>query len=397
MIVTGLLILGFVAYELWGTGLHTQQAQDDLESAYFERLERLQLEAESSGKPGATTTSASGDDGDSATSTTGAPESSEPLDPFLDPAVLEKLAELPPPEGGEPIGRIEIPVLGVEWWVVEGTDLSYLRDGPGHFLGTPMPGQPGNAALAGHRTTYGAPFHNLDRLKAGDEILVSTFQGKFKYEVMAIPVVDGQALWRPPQPPEADDASQAQDAETEPSLPPPAPSGDIDPGATTTTTALLPEAALVDPDEVDEWASHFIVNPDDREILHNYGDDRLTLMACNPKYSARQRIIVSAKLIGPAAPPTPINQPEEPTEVLPGDDLPDEPLPDLIQGGDPAARTPMIIWGLITAAIAVPARVLGRRWHGWARFGVYVFAAPFFAGALWSFYANLDAMLPAAL
>jgi sortase A len=58
-----------------------------------------------------------------------------------------------------------------------------LKKGPGHYPGTPLPGHAGNAAIAGHRTTYGAPFGGLDELKAGDPILVTTTEGKFRYEV----------------------------------------------------------------------------------------------------------------------------------------------------------------------------------------------------------------------
>ena len=54
--------------------------------------------------------------------------------------------------------------------MVEGVSLADLKKGPGHYPETPLPGQEGNAAIAGHRTTYGAPFHRLDELKPGDEI-----------------------------------------------------------------------------------------------------------------------------------------------------------------------------------------------------------------------------------
>jgi sortase A len=69
--------------------------------------------------------------------------------------------------------------------IVEGTDESQLQQGPGHYLGTPLPGQAGNAAIAGHRTTYGAPFYNLNELLPGDPITVQTSQGTFTYDVVA--------------------------------------------------------------------------------------------------------------------------------------------------------------------------------------------------------------------
>ena len=66
--------------------------------------------------------------------------------------------------------------------VVEGTNTPDLRKGPGHYTGTPLPGQAGNAAIAGHRTTYGHPFYNLDSVKVGDPIVLTTLQGIFVYD-----------------------------------------------------------------------------------------------------------------------------------------------------------------------------------------------------------------------
>ena len=76
-----------------------------------------------------------------------------------------------------------IPAIGVDKIVVEGVSLADLKKGPGHYPETPLPGQEGNAAIAGHRTTYGAPFNRLDELEPGDEITVTTVQGEFTYEV----------------------------------------------------------------------------------------------------------------------------------------------------------------------------------------------------------------------
>ena len=65
--------------------------------------------------------------------------------------------------------------------MVQGVDLWLLDEGPGHFPGTPLPGQPGNAAIAGHRTTYMAPFNRIDELEPGDTIDVTTLQGTFQF------------------------------------------------------------------------------------------------------------------------------------------------------------------------------------------------------------------------
>jgi sortase A len=93
------------------------------------------------------------------------------------------------PAEGQPVGIIEIPKIGVDAVVVEGTATADLRLGPGHYPGTPLPGQPGNAAIAGHRTTYGAPFYNLNELVQGDCISVTTTQGHFRYDVTHVLVV----------------------------------------------------------------------------------------------------------------------------------------------------------------------------------------------------------------
>ena len=74
--------------------------------------------------------------------------------------------------------------------VVEGTDADQLRSGPGHYPGTPLPGEAGNVAIAGHRTTYLHPFYNLDGLAPGDPISVLTVQGLFVYHVVSIQAVD---------------------------------------------------------------------------------------------------------------------------------------------------------------------------------------------------------------
>lgn len=84
---------------------------------------------------------------------------------------------------GQPIGRIEMPRIDASLIVVQGTDTDSLRDGPGHYPATPMPGAPGTVAIAGHRTTYGAPFRQVDKLRRGDEIVVHMPYGKFTYKV----------------------------------------------------------------------------------------------------------------------------------------------------------------------------------------------------------------------
>ena len=86
-------------------------------------------------------------------------------------------------EPGDPMGRILMPAIGISEVFVEGTGGGDLRKGPGHYPGTPLPGQRGTVAIAGHRTTYGAPFRRLDRLERGDRIELRMPYGRFVYRV----------------------------------------------------------------------------------------------------------------------------------------------------------------------------------------------------------------------
>jgi len=98
------------------------------------------------------------------------------------------------PLKGDSIARIQIPSIGVDEYVVEGTDLESLRKGPGHYPETPLPGEPGTTAIAGHRTTYGAPFRDIDELDRGDRIIVDMPDGRFTYRVEESKIVDDQDL-----------------------------------------------------------------------------------------------------------------------------------------------------------------------------------------------------------
>jgi sortase A len=98
------------------------------------------------------------------------------------------------PLEGDAIARIEIPAIGVSEYVVEGTDTGDLRKGPGHYPETPLPGDPGTAAIAGHRTTYGAPFREIDDLERGQVIRVDMPDGRFVYRVEETKIVDDQDL-----------------------------------------------------------------------------------------------------------------------------------------------------------------------------------------------------------
>ena len=215
------------------------------------------------------------------------------------------------------MAQIRIPAIGVDKTVVEGVALSDLKKGPGHFPETPLPGQEGNAAIAGHRTTYGAPFGRIDELVPGDEVLVQTVQGEFRY--------------------------------------------------------LVSEQLIVAPTQV--------------EVLEDKGDDRLTLIACHPKYSARQRIVVVAQL-APEVEPLP-----RPTRVVEDGVRPAEPVMLEDIGGEGAANWQAIALGLLCAAIWLLAWWIGRHWHKWLS---YAIALPFFLVALFFFFEEFSRLLPAS-
>jgi sortase A len=128
---------------------------------------------------------------------------------------------------GQPIARIRMPRLGLSKVIVEGTDMNSLRDGPGHYPSTPLPGAPGTVAIAGHRTTFGAPFRRVDKLRKGDKIEMAMPYGLFTYEVER--------------------------------------------------TQIVPPTAT--------------------EVTRRVSYDRLVLTACHPLYSAKQRIVIFARLV----------------------------------------------------------------------------------------------------
>jgi sortase A len=90
---------------------------------------------------------------------------------------------------GSPVGRIVIPELGASYVVVNGTDTEDLKSGPGIYAETSFPGISGTTAIAGHRTTYLAPFRNIDALEPGNHILVHMPYARFTYTVTAQRVV----------------------------------------------------------------------------------------------------------------------------------------------------------------------------------------------------------------
>jgi sortase A len=96
---------------------------------------------------------------------------------------------------GRPIGRIKIPKIGASFVVVQGTDLETLRKGPGHYPATRFPGETGTVAIAGHRTTYGAPFRSIDSLRKGNHIVLEMPYGTFTYAVEKTQIVNPDDTW----------------------------------------------------------------------------------------------------------------------------------------------------------------------------------------------------------
>lgn len=164
LIGAGGLVVAFLVYQLFVTDMinaGTQaRASDELAQALVERRVAI------------------------ATTTTTAPDTSTSA-----PTPVPSLRTEPVVPEGEPLGMITINKIGLEAVLFEGVDRDTLKDGPGHMPWTPVPGQPGNAVVSGHRTTYGRPFYDLDQLVLGDRIEVETAIGISVYEVKVIEIV----------------------------------------------------------------------------------------------------------------------------------------------------------------------------------------------------------------
>lgn len=152
-------------------------------------------------------------------------------------------------DSGAALTRIAIPGIEVETLVVEGTSAAALRAGAGHYPNTPLPGQQGNVAIAGHRTTYGKPFNRVDELQVGQSVWLSTPIGDFEY-VIVDPPTDGECR-----------------------------------------RTSADRAAC-------------ITHPKDWSIINQTPTATLTLTSCHPKGSAAERIIIRAELAEAHAPGT---------------------------------------------------------------------------------------------
>lgn len=278
LIAGGLLLLAFTAYQLWGTGIEQARSQRALERQF----ETTAVVTATTQQPGMTT-----------------------------------VPRVPVP--GDSVGRIEIPSLGVDEWMVAGARLSDLEKGPGVFAGSVLPGQTGNLAVAGHRTSYGAPFGDLDKLREGDAIIYTTAGGTFTYEVTGSKVV-------PP-----------------------------------TEVGVLAQTK-------------------DRAIT--------TLVTCHPKWTSKNRLIVTAELapVHEPAAPTPIVETvaSDPAQITPG------------WWHDRSRILPTVLWSGALLAIWVAARRLARGGR-LRRAGVWAVSAVLFVPSLYMMFGNLSGLLPANL
>jgi sortase A len=147
LLLSALGVGGYVGWLLWGTGLTTRAAQADLRPDFAVKI------------------------------ATRAPE--EAPEPG-------RVVEVP----GGAIAVLRIPAIRLNYVVVEGTDTDSLKKGPGHYLRTAYPwDDAGRVGIAGHRTTYGAPFWSLDELERGDRIVLATEYGIYNYRVTEVRIV----------------------------------------------------------------------------------------------------------------------------------------------------------------------------------------------------------------
>jgi sortase A len=301
LVTVGVLILLFVAYQLWGTGYFTERAQRDL---------RHQFEQELRDNPTVVSTTTS-----APPSTTGAaPTTTVP--PTTVPRVLPVLQE------GGVVGEIRIPKIGVDKFIVQGTARDDLAQGPGHYPATPLPGQLGNVAIAGHRTTHSKPFYDLDQLRPGDDIVIRMRYGTYTYRMY----------------------------------------------------------------------QQLIVKPSDVSVVGPTKDAELTLTTCNPRYSARQRLVVKARLVvNRSTAPARATVPVKVVSPVKSSGAEKSSLADSLSG-DISSRTPTYVWGTITVLLGLLWWWVYRRWRHpltWLA-GVLPFLV-----VLIAFYVYLERLLPA--
>ena len=193
LISSGVLLFLFAIYQLFGTALITAQAQKDLENdldTVTEELASDEFIQNTFTKLETITVSEEVE----RTETVETEVSSSPFD-NLTAEEISALSNIVYKPQGEAIAQIVAPVMGLDSIVVSGTAVSDLRKGPGHYTDSAALCSTGNAAIAGHRTTYGAPFGDIASLKFGDEIRVNTPYGNCIYTVTERFIVEPSDTW----------------------------------------------------------------------------------------------------------------------------------------------------------------------------------------------------------
>ena len=373
LIATGLLLFGFVAYQLWGTGIETARAQNSLENEFEELL---------AGTPPTTAapTPTTIDDTVAPNSTVDTiPTESTPEDTVAattEPEDTVAAAALPAIAEGDPIARIEMPRIGVDKIVVAGVDKNDLKKGPGHYPETPMPGQLGNSAIAGHRTTFGQPFFDVDKLDTGDEIILTTLTGRYVYRVT------GQQIVSPSDYQVIATTDPTRATLTLTSCHPKYTAreriiifAELDPDASTGVVAEptinygrpLDEEAPADPDP-----SNTVVDPDTTDVADAPADE-------TPADGT-----VSGGLDDPTMSATELD-----------DEQINDGIADAFAEGwfsDPGANGQVALWGLLLAAIGAGAYLLSRKVkRDWV--GLLVGIVPFVI-VLYFFFQNVNRLLP---
>lgn len=187
------MVLAFLGYQLFVTDLLNSRVQAEARAELDDELaeRRVSLPA-----PETVTVEASPDTTDTTVPETTVPETTGPETTTPDTTVPE-VTHVPEEAGeeGSTLGRLVIPALDVDEVMFEGVSRETLKKGPGHMPSTPVPGQPGNAVVSGHRTTYGRPFYDLDLLEEGDRIELETAVGTHVFEVRRTIVVEPTDVW----------------------------------------------------------------------------------------------------------------------------------------------------------------------------------------------------------
>jgi sortase A len=161
LVAAGTLVLLFIAYQLYGTDILNHHSQAELRRDFEASVHHARMTPEGSAALG-----------------------------LGNPTATATLTMPPKPDLGTGVALIEIPRISLSAVVVQGVEVPDLKKGPGHYPGTPLPGEPGNVVISGHRTTYGRPFYNLDELTTGDPIYLTDPDGsRFTYVVSRTSIV----------------------------------------------------------------------------------------------------------------------------------------------------------------------------------------------------------------